>query len=164
MISVKPKVDLKHEYVVKEGDDVELVCSYHGEGHVTAKFVSGHSEFAVRNEAVSAGNSEEIRPESNESEEVTTTSENSEETSTQDEVELKSAENVNDEEDHTSQQDDGEQDEQEESKKWKRVSAKSKNSKIENMTGNLDWQKFRVSKFGRFILGFAILYSGIITC
>ncbi|CCD68929.1 NCAM (neural cell adhesion molecule) homolog [Caenorhabditis elegans] len=129
-VFLKPKVDLKHEYVVKEGDDVELVCSYHGEGHVTAKFVSGHSEFAVRNEAVSAGNSEEIRPESNESEEVTTTSENSEETSTQDEVELKSAENVNDEEDHTSQQDDGEQDEQEESKKWKRFADDVNNQRI----------------------------------
>ncbi|KAF1745744.1 hypothetical protein GCK72_022191 [Caenorhabditis remanei] len=125
-VFLKPKVDLKHEHVVKEGEDVELVCSYHGEGQVTAKFTTGSREFSVKK--VHA-NSEEIEMEQN-SEESTTTvnSASQEETGTaSDELELKSAENVDNsnEEDETSHHDHGDQDgededEKEESTKWKR--------------------------------------------
>uniref|UniRef100_A0A1I7U7I7 Immunoglobulin domain protein n=1 Tax=Caenorhabditis tropicalis TaxID=1561998 RepID=A0A1I7U7I7_9PELO len=125
-VFLKPKVELKYEYVAKEGEDVELVCGYHGEGHVTAKFVSGSREFSMRKE------NEHVKSEENESEQNSeeTTTVGSEET-TSDEVELKSPEKSegkseereeNDEtpSHHNHGVEDQDQEEQEESKKWKR--------------------------------------------
>lgn len=127
-VFLKPKVDLKHEHVVKEGEDIELVCSYHGEGHVTAKFVSGSREFSVKKEPVHSAEEIETEQASEENSEQTTTAGSSEsgESITNDELELKSAEaseeNDNEEDSHHDHGTQGsqEQEEQEESKKWKR--------------------------------------------
>ncbi|CAL2052827.1 unnamed protein product [Caenorhabditis brenneri] len=76
-VFLKPKVDLKHEYVVKENEDVEIVCSYHGEGHVTAKFVSGSREFVIpKSSAVEESVENENENENENEENGTTTEEN----------------------------------------------------------------------------------------
>lgn len=143
-VFLKPKVELKHEHVVKEGDDVELICGYHGEGQVTAKFTSGNSEFSVKRaqshektaEGISAQVDEETDGDSEQnSEETTTTSsqEGSQENRASDEVELKSAEADVSEESETekpsSQENDEENDkETEEEDKRKKRSTLEQNS------------------------------------
>ncbi|UMM38738.1 hypothetical protein L5515_016103 [Caenorhabditis briggsae] len=125
-VFLKPKVDLKHDHVVKEGEDVELVCSYNGGGHVTAKFTSGSREFTVKKDHSEEVHSEEIPKEETDSQETGTKEPStSEETATTDEeIEIKSADSSdNDENEETTasnNDEDDHADEQEESKRWKR--------------------------------------------
>ncbi|PAV64768.1 hypothetical protein WR25_26256 [Diploscapter pachys] len=44
-IYLKPKVEVLHEVTKKEGEDVELICSYSGEGQLKAQFVYGNQVF-----------------------------------------------------------------------------------------------------------------------
>ncbi|CAB3400649.1 unnamed protein product [Caenorhabditis bovis] len=49
-VFLKPKVEIATEIVKKEGEDVEIICNYRGEGQLAAKFVYGSQEFTVRDE------------------------------------------------------------------------------------------------------------------
>ncbi|CAI2355575.1 unnamed protein product [Caenorhabditis sp. 36 PRJEB53466] len=116
-VYLKPKVELKHEHVIKEGEDIEIVCSYHGDGYVTAKFVSGSREFTVNREtdiqSDEVGNGIEEK-----SSAISAENTYSEEVSTQKEEELvlrTSTEEVDNAEEKKEQQE-----EQTEINKWKR--------------------------------------------
>ncbi|CAI5455042.1 unnamed protein product [Caenorhabditis angaria] len=143
-VYLKPKVDTQSEYVKQEGQDVEIVCGYSGEGEINAKFVFGTQEFAVqehrpKSDEIEEDEQEESKSEASESEEneeiIETTTEDAEksgetdsslETATENnDVSLETTTSENDE------TEEGEEDEEvAESKKWKRFVDDIQNERI----------------------------------
>lgn len=104
-ITVKPKVEVLHEVTKKEGEDVELICSYSGEGQLKAQFVygnqvfraPGHEEDEEEEEIPKSDNKDDDDDDDNDdnqdSEEITTTvAQNSQEEESDNEIKDQSQE------------------------------------------------------------------------
>ncbi|CAD6188947.1 unnamed protein product [Caenorhabditis auriculariae] len=137
-VYLRPKVETVAEVVKKDGEDVEIVCSYEGEGNLEVKFVHGTEEYTVKpeepKELPREENDNDEDSEENNEEETTSASETSSEVETttaeaeagaevsQEELELATDHAVPASEEKTEADENEDKDEAEETKRWKRFS------------------------------------------